>query len=144
MAQPLNPSVIVRLPLTMAVLVFLLCACRGEPVPRDYQNNPPDMTHPPLKSSQTPSANGMPAAAPQPSTGVEARNSQPVNPIPPPSKLLDQPPITDTAPLQAGQKPGPGTYPTATGESGPPPQNSQAATKTTPVAVTGTHLAPPP
>jgi hypothetical protein len=143
LAQALKPTVIMRPPVAVATLVLFLCACRGEPVPRDYQNNPPDMTHSPLKSSQTPTAHGMPAASPQPNSGVEARNSQPVNPLPPRSKLADQPPITDTAVLNAERKPGPGAYPTATGES-VPPQNSQAATKTTPSAVTGTHLAPPP
>ena len=57
-----------------STLAMLLASCRGEPVPRDYQNAPPAMRHPPLKKSQTPSAAGMPGPAPQPSTGVEGAN----------------------------------------------------------------------
>ena len=64
--------------------VAALAACRGEPIPRDYQNNPPAMTHPATTSSQTPSANGMPGAAPEPSKGAEGRNvdRKPVTPVP--------------------------------------------------------------
>jgi hypothetical protein len=53
------------------VIIAALAACRGEPVPRDYQNAPPAMTHPPQTQSETPSAQGMGQAPPQPSTGVE-------------------------------------------------------------------------
>jgi hypothetical protein len=67
-------------------------------VPRDYQNEPPAMTHPPQKQSQTPTANGMPAAAPEPSKGAEGRNitRQPASPVPPSPKLKDQAPATTT------------------------------------------------
>jgi hypothetical protein len=76
--------------IALAAAVLSLFACRGEPPPRDYQNNPPGMTHPVTKKSQTPSQNGMPAAAPEPNYGVEG-TSKPSDP-----KLKDQPPITDT------------------------------------------------
>ena len=63
---------------------LLLAACRGERPPRDYQNSPPAMTHPATTSSQTPSAHGMPGAAPEPSVGAEGKNERrkPVTPIP--------------------------------------------------------------
>lgn len=56
------------------------------------------MTHPPLKQSQTPTAHGMPAAAPEPSSGVEGKNitRQPTSPVPPTPKLKDQRPATQT------------------------------------------------
>ncbi|HSP34355.1 MAG TPA: hypothetical protein VLU46_08575 [Thermoanaerobaculia bacterium] len=82
----------------IVVLLASLAGCRGEPVPRDYQNEPPAMTHPPLKQSQTPTAHGMPAAAPEPSSGVEGKNitRQPTSPVPPTPKLKDQRPATQT------------------------------------------------
>ncbi len=55
----------------IVVALFVLAACRGEPVPRDYQNAPPDMTHAPQKKSDTPAASGMGQPTPQPTTGVE-------------------------------------------------------------------------
>lgn len=73
-----------------AAVTFSMLACRGENTPRDYQNNPPGMTHPVTKKSQTPSQNGMPAAAPEPNYGAEG-TAKPSDP-----KLKDQPPITDT------------------------------------------------
>lgn len=86
-----------RSALAIAVLLAL-AGCRGEPVPRDYQNEPPAMTHPPLKPSQTPTAHGLPGPAPQPAKGVEGNNitRQPASPIPPPPKLKDQAPATGT------------------------------------------------
>jgi len=54
--------------------VAALAACRNEPIPRDYQNNPPAMTHPVTKSSDTPTAHGMPGPAPEPSKGVEGKS----------------------------------------------------------------------
>ncbi len=134
----------VRCPLAAVIPFVLFCACRGEPVPRDYQNNPPAMTHPPLTRSQTPAANGMPGPSPQPNTGVEAQNVQPVNPTPPPAKIGDNAPITTSGPAQVGSKPTPLSSHMPQRESGPPPQNSQQALKSAPVVVTGTHLAPPP
>ena len=94
-------------------------ACSREAPPRDYQNNPPAMTHPPTSSAQSPAANGMKGAAPEPSKGVEGKNvnRNPISPVAPPTLTLkDQPPLTD----------------------------SQHATQTTSTAVTGTHLAAPP
>ena len=48
------------------------------------------MTHPVTKKSQTPSQNGMPAAAPEPNLGVEG-TAAPQDP-----KLKDQAPVTVT------------------------------------------------
>jgi hypothetical protein len=80
----------------IAFLLLLLCACRGEKVPRDYQNAPPAMTHPPTSSAQTPAVNGMRGAAPEPSKGAEGPNitQKPASPIPPTVKLKDQAPAT--------------------------------------------------
>ena len=88
-----------RSALAASAALLLLAACRGEPAPRDYQNNPPAMTHPPTTSSQTPAANGMPGAAPEPSTGAEGKNVQrkPVSPVPPtPQKPPQNAPTTTT------------------------------------------------
>lgn len=75
-----------------------LLACRGEPPPRDYQNNPPAMTHPVTTSSQTPTAHGMPEPK-QPNSGVEGKNitRQPIDATAPTTALKDQPPTTSTA-----------------------------------------------
>jgi hypothetical protein len=84
--------------ITLITLVIALASCRGEPVPRDYQNAPPAMTHPPQKKAQTPSQNGMPAAPPEPSSGAEGQNitRKPVTPVPPAPKIKDQAPATTT------------------------------------------------
>lgn len=76
--------------LALAAAVLSLLACKGEAPPRDYQNNPPAMTHPVTSKAQTPSQNGLPAAAPEPSSGAEGT----VAPHDP--KLKDQAPVTDT------------------------------------------------
>ena len=78
--------------------VAALAACRGEPIPRDYQNNPPAMTHPTTKSSDTPTAHGMPGPAPEPSKGAEGRNvtREPASPVPPTETLGNQAPVTTT------------------------------------------------
>lgn len=115
MARPLKGSLGVRR-VAIAALVLAVAACRGEKVPRDYQNEPPAMTHPVTTSSGTPTAHGMPNAAPEPSKGVEGKTQKPTGPIPPTATLRDQPPVTD----------------------------SQHATQTSSTAVTGTHLAAPP
>lgn len=76
-----------------------MAACRGEPVPRDYQNAPPDMTHPPQKKSETPSAQGMRGPTPEPAKGAEGKsNREPVNPPPQPTTttIKDTPPTTTT------------------------------------------------
>lgn len=79
--------------------VAALAGCRGEPVPRDYQNNPPAATHPVTTSSDTPSAHGMPGAAPEPSKGAEGINvtRQPTSPLPTTSTIPDQAPTGTTA-----------------------------------------------
>lgn len=107
----------------LIVLSVFAVACSREAPPRDYQNNPPAMTHPVDNSAGSPTAHGMPGAAPEPNKGVEGKNvtRQPTTTAPNP-KLKDQPPA----------------------ELGPPPANSQHATQTTSTAVTGTHLATPP
>ena len=84
-AHQLNRTVaMLRSALAASAALLLLVACRGERPPRDYQNNPPAMTHPATTSSQTPTANGMPGAAPEPSKGAEGRNvgRKPVSPLP--------------------------------------------------------------
>jgi len=83
----------------VVAFAIIAAACRGERIPRDYQNNPPAMTHPATKSSEAPSAHGMPGAAPEPSKGAEGKNvtRQPTSPNPPTYTLGDQPPtVTDT------------------------------------------------
>jgi hypothetical protein len=89
-----------RQPIVVAFLVaavLLLGACRGEPVPRDYQNAPPDMMHPPDTKSDAPSTTGQ--APPLPSTGVEGTVA-PYEPVTPPVKsdttLSDTTPVTTT------------------------------------------------
>jgi len=76
----------------------MLIACRGERPPRDYQNSPPAATHPPQTQSQTPSAHGMPQAAPEPSKGAEGSNitRQPTSGTPATTTLKDTPPATKT------------------------------------------------
>jgi hypothetical protein len=75
-----------------------LLACRGETPPRDYQNSPPGMTHPVQSKAQTPTQNGMPAAAPEPSTGAEGPSApnKPKDPTAPTVTMKDQAPITGT------------------------------------------------
>jgi hypothetical protein len=81
----------------LLALAALLGACRGEPVPRDYSNNPPAMTHPADKKAQTPTQNGMPGATPEPATGVEGKtNGKPIDGTSTPPKLPDQAPVTTT------------------------------------------------
>jgi len=77
--------------IALAAATFSLLACRGEPTPRDYQNNPPAMTHSPQNKNQTPSQHGMPAAAPEPNSGAEG-TAAPHDP-----KLKDQAPTDTTA-----------------------------------------------
>lgn len=88
-----------RVLIVVAVLAALT-ACRGEPVPRDYQNAPPDMTHPPDKKSETPTAQGGGQPSPEPSAGAEgkAAPNQPVTPPPQPTTttMEDQAPSTTT------------------------------------------------
>lgn len=78
--------------------VVALVACRGENPPRDYQNHPPAATRPVTTSSGTPTAHGMPGAAPEPSKGVEGKNitGQPVSATTPTTTIPDQAPTTTT------------------------------------------------
>lgn len=95
--------------------ILALAACRGERVPRDYQNNPPAMTHPVTKSSDTPTAHGMPGAAPEPSKGAEGQN---------PSRQ----PISSTSRTHT------------LGDQAPSTTDTQHATQTSGTAATGTQL----
>src|SRR5881275_230035 len=81
--------------LLIGALALAVAACRGEKVPRDYQNEPPAMTHPVNSGTQTPTAHGMPGAAPEPSKGAEGKTTQkPVGPSPLASKTK----VPDTSP----------------------------------------------
>ena len=73
---------------------IVLSACRGEKVPRDYQNQPPAMTHPVNSSTQTPTAAGMPGPAAEPSKGAEGKTQKPIGPPPraPKTKVPDTTP----------------------------------------------------
>jgi len=64
----------------MIAIISLLASCRGEPVPRDYQNAPPAMTHPAQKKSETPAQHGMGQAPPEPNSGVSG-TAAPTKPI---------------------------------------------------------------
>lgn len=86
--------------LIVAALIAALTACRGEPVPRDYQNAPPDMTHPPDTKTDTPSSGATGQAPPEPSTGVEG-TAGPYKTVTPPEQpttttMPDTPPTTTT------------------------------------------------
>jgi hypothetical protein len=83
---------------TLMIALIFLAACRREAPPRDYQNNPPAMTHPVTSSAQSPTVQGMKGASPEPSKGVEGKNEQrkPVNATQPTATLKDQPPVTTT------------------------------------------------
>src|SRR4029078_10599061 len=87
--------------------VLALAACRGETFPRDYQNTPPAMTHPVTKSSDTPTAHGMPGPAPEPSKGAEGKNvtRQPTSPTSTTFNLGDQPPTQTQTPSTAATGP---------------------------------------
>jgi hypothetical protein len=91
-------AVIMRASIVAAIL--LMTACRGEPVPRDYQNAPPDVTAAPQSETATPSMGASGQASPEPSTGGEGKNpvNQPVTPPPQPTTttLPDTPPVTTT------------------------------------------------
>jgi hypothetical protein len=94
----LEPYFGMRTMIAAATAFLLLGACRGEKVPRDYQNAPPAMMHPANSSAQTPAAHGMPGAAPEPSKGAEGANitQKPASPVPPSDKLRNQAPVTRT------------------------------------------------
>jgi hypothetical protein len=88
-------------------LILLAVACRREMPPRDYQNNPPAMTHPVTSSAQSPTQNGLPNAAPEPSKGAEGKvNGKPTSPVPPQTLTLkDQPPANTTTTATTSTRP---------------------------------------
>ena len=82
--------------LPSVALTMALAACRGEPTPRDYQNNPPAMTHPVDSSAQSPANQGMPGPRPEATYGPEGQTTKPVTATTATVKLRDQAPV-DTA-----------------------------------------------
>jgi hypothetical protein len=81
----------------LLILTIMMAACKREIPPRDYQNNPPAMTHPVTSSAKSPSGQGMQGAAPEPNKGVEGKsNRKPVDPTQATATLKDQPPVTNT------------------------------------------------
>ena len=86
--------------MVVAVALLLLAGCRGEPVPRDYQNHPSTMTNPPDSSSETPSSHNLGNASPQPTTGVEG-TAGPYQPVTPPVDGPVTTTISDTPPATA-------------------------------------------
>jgi hypothetical protein len=83
----------------VVAMLVALAACRGEPVPRDYQNAPPDVTNPPSSQTETPSGAASGQAPPQPSTGVEG-TAGPYEQVTPTdtstTTMADTPPTTTT------------------------------------------------
>jgi hypothetical protein len=84
-----------RIVLLLSAFAF---ACSREVPPRDYQNNPPAMTHPATSSTQTPAAHGMPGPAPEPSKGAEGKNitRQPTTATGATTTIKDTAPATTT------------------------------------------------
>ncbi len=82
----------------MLLIIAALAACRGEPVPRDYQNAPPAMTHPADTKSDSPAAHGMGQAPPQPTSGVEgtAGAGEPVSPDQATTTTMEDTPVVTT------------------------------------------------
>jgi hypothetical protein len=98
MARALKLILVMRT-LIVVALIAALTACRGEPVPRDYQNAPPDVTNPPATKSETPSGAATGQAPPQPTTGVEG-TAGPYEQVSPTdtstTTMADTPPATAT------------------------------------------------
>ena len=81
----------------LLIITILMEACKREMPPRDYQNNPPAMTHPVTSSAKSPTGAGMKGAAPEPNKGVEGKsNRKPVDPTKATTTLKDQPPANTT------------------------------------------------
>ena len=85
---------------SIVAAILLLTACRGEPVPRDYQNAPPDVTAAPQSETATPSSGATGQAPPEPSTGVEGPNAA-NHPVTPPAQpttttISDTPAVSTT------------------------------------------------
>jgi len=97
--------------IALAAAILSLLACRGERPPRDYQNNPPAMTHPVTNKSDSPAQNGMPGPGPEPSKGAEGSSA------PYKAKTADSPTTTmkDQAPVDDHQHV---TQTTSTAETG--------------------------
>ena len=92
MAQALKLDLVMRT-LIVAAVVLALAGCRGEPVPRDYQNAPPDIGNAPQTRTDTPSAGATGEATPQPSTGVEGTVGSDTSGS---TTMADTPPVTTT------------------------------------------------
>lgn len=76
--------------LVIPIVVVLLACCRGEPVPRDYQNHPPAMTRP----ADDPSVAPEPGTVhPEPSYGPEGTSGpyEPSKPAVSPGKPVGDP-----------------------------------------------------
>ena len=58
-----------------SLFLIILAGCRGEPVPRDYQNNPPAMSHPVDSSAEAPSGQTTGTVVPEPSYGAEGTST---------------------------------------------------------------------
>ena len=82
----------------LLIIAIVFAACKREIPPRDYQNNPPAMTHPATSSAKSPTGQGMQGAAPEPNKGVEGKNvtRKPTDPTQPTTTLKDQAPTTTT------------------------------------------------
>src|SRR5687767_13964793 len=98
MARALKRAVVIMRVLIVVAALAALTGCRGEPVPRDYQNRPPAVSNPPQSATAAPSASGGAQATPQPSTGVEG-TAAPYEPVTSPAQpstttLPDTPPTS--------------------------------------------------
>lgn len=80
---------------SLAIALLLAAACRGEPVPRDYQNNPPAMTNPVDKAEQAPAPQSS-TVVPEPSYGAEGTSApyEPTKPSVAPGKPTGTPATT--------------------------------------------------
>ena len=84
------------------------------------------MTHPVTSSAQSPSANGMPGAGAEMSSGAEGKNigGKPTNPLAPTGTMRDQ---------------APGATTSANPDLGPAAASRPATTQVTSTVVTSTH-----
>jgi hypothetical protein len=74
------------------MLLLLLASCRGEPVPRDYQNNPPAQTNPADSPADAPMIESS-TVNPEPSYGPEGTSGpyEPSKPAASPGKPVGSP-----------------------------------------------------
>jgi hypothetical protein len=85
--------------LISASIIAFLAACRGEPVPPDYQNTPAAGAHPAQSKNETPAQHGGGQAKPEPNTGVSgtAAPTQPIHPTDTATTTIgDTKPVTTT------------------------------------------------